>query len=58
MDKRGESMACARLRIHKIRYWVQVAARSLMWSEDVRRGRDIKLEEDQGTNHNSLRRLL
>lgn len=51
-------MACARLRIHKIRYWVQVAARSLMWSEDVRRGRDIKLEEDQGTNHNSLRRLL
>ena len=58
MDKRGVSMACARLRIHKIRYWVQVAARSLMWSEDVRRGRDIKLEEDQGTNHNSLRRLL
>lgn len=50
-------MACARLRIHKIRYWVQVTARSLMWPEYVRRGRDIKLEEEGETDHNSLRRL-
>ena len=52
-----QSVARGRLRIHKIRHWVQVTARSLMWPEDVRRGRDIKLEEKQETNHNSLRRL-
>lgn len=53
-----QSVVCARLRIHKIRYWVQVTARSLMWPEDVRRGRDIKLEEERGTDQNRPRRLL
>lgn len=51
-------MVCASFEDTQNKVLGQVTARSLMWPEDVRRGRDIKLEEERGTDHNRPRRLL